>query len=115
VSVDAGRNIAGSGTPASIFWGHQPNCTGKLVGPLMPSKRLPRRRSDAPWIRQAAGEDLERFGEFASRQVGAEAVVHPSAERQDGWRISEGDVHTGVELAMSQRWCFKSSSTRLSE
>ena len=37
-------------------------------------------------------EDHERFGEFQSRQVRTEAVVHPAAERQDRGRFVAGDV-----------------------
>ena len=55
---------------------------GKLVGPLSPSNGFHVRRSDAARIGQPVRKDLQCFGEFQPRQIGAEAVMCPAAERQ---------------------------------
>ena len=75
--------------------GHQSNSIGRLVGPLRPSNgfhgTVPTRRG----FGSRCDKDLERFGKFEPRQVGAEAVVHPAAERQDRRWLVAGDVEAG--------------------
>src|SRR6185312_10960885 len=55
---------------------------------------FPRHGSHTTRIKKALGEILEGFGQFQPREVGAEAVVHSSAEGQDGWWIVAGDVES---------------------
>src|SRR5882757_2417567 len=55
---------------------------------------LPRDRAAAVGMRHATGNDLQGLGEFESGEMGTEAVVHATAERQHRRGTLAGDVET---------------------
>ena len=68
------------------------NSMGRVVGPLIPVSGF----QGAGPVRRALGMrrvmTVKRFGQFDSREVRSEAVVHAAAEGQHGWWGVTGDV-----------------------
>jgi hypothetical protein len=70
------------------------NAIGNVVGPLS-GEWLPRRRTGTPSVRHARRHDRQRLGELKAGQVGAEAVVHATAEGLHRRGTIAGDVEAG--------------------
>ena len=67
---------------------------GQTQRPTQAYDGFPRCRSRTSRVFQSSRQDIQRFGDLPSGQIGAQAVVHPAAEGQYRRRPLTGDVDT---------------------
>src|SRR5271166_5629823 len=81
---------------------------GQTLRAAQAHHRLPRHRSGGARVQQPARDHVQRFGDLAPGQVGAQAVVDAAAKRQYGRRPLANDVdavrvvvHRGITVGRS--------------